>query len=591
MKKLQIRAFEKYYFNISETDFQNVYNIIRYLKGQEELVTANQPWAAHINYINSNIDSLYFEKCKSFFDLSKAMFEIGCIDLSKHAPTMLLTDVLANSGVPHVEQILSQLGPQIKGIVAGDVLEIDSAYRKHSNETANDGGYGIKLLLKSEVSEFLEEFDEDVISDINLAFLNSKEENLQSFDIPKWCRDLTEKWKDTFVEDDVAAENYANILSKIYPLALLASTPGSSDITPFDTLATVYNETLDQEIKFSYASIIEASKNPGWLKTLINKNNLFNTLASFPSESYSSADLKPGIPNSKPEKLLTEANSDTNSFTAKELGRIKAVRDSVEFDNEVIKRLNTIENIARTTLESVGQSSLSRQEGKTSVASNSGHYAYAFDDASVYIEPSKSDNKSYNDGSDNSPVNSKSVRETRKADKEMEEQGFFGKVIDTAKEDGKDALLRVTVKQTIKTVKAPLVEAFASRAGGTNKREKNKNMKIAADFLDSELGEAFICQVIAAALVHMPIGGNEEIRDVLAKEFRVQGYTELGSMVVDYLMDPIRDSLSALTSALKEGDLAPAIAAAKEVSAVEVPPPAKEVKPMSTKKVKQSVNA
>jgi hypothetical protein len=569
MKKSQIRDFENYYFNTSESDFQNVYNIIRYLKGQEELVAVNQPWIEHINYINSNIDPLFFEKCKSFFDLSKAMFEIGCIDLSKHPSSSFVIDVFVESKIPFVEEVLEQLGSQLQGITVGDILELDSAYKKHSNETANDGGYGIKILLKSEVLNLLEEFDEDVISDINQAFISNEEWGLKSFDVPKWCSELAEKWKDTFVEDDADAENCANILSKIYPIALLANTPKSSDITPYDNFATIYNEVLDEEVKFSYASMVQASKDPDQLKALINRNILFDAL------SESSASLKPGIPEPEGESASLKPG-----IPEPEGESADRVLWAAEFNSEVIKRLNKIENIAKETLKSTN--------GGPHRRNNTGY---------AYKEPSRPANPSsasfYKDGSNNSPIDSRKIRETRKAEMKMEEeQGFISKVLDVAKEDGKEALLRVTVRQTIKTVKAPLVEAFASRAGGTTKREKNKNMKAAADFLDSEFGEAFICHMISAALIHMPVGGNEEIREAFAKEFRVQGYTEVGNMVVNYLMDPIRDSLSALTSALKENEsLAPAIAAAKEVSTVEVPPAIKEAKVASAKKIKQSVNA
>src|SRR5690606_24533629 len=101
-------------------------------------------------------------------------------------------------------------------------------------------------------------------------------------------------------------------------------------------------------------------------------------------------------------------------------------------------------------------------------------------------------------------------------------------------------------------------------------------MKLAAGFFDSELGEAFRCQVISAGLIHIPIASeNQEMKDALAKEFRIQGFTELGSMVVDYLADPLRESLAGLTSALKESNVleaaasaAPAVAAKEELKEI-----------------------
>src|SRR5690606_3897246 len=148
---------------------------------------------------------------KSFFDLYKAMFEIGCLDIKDYTSDTLLKDVISNSGILNATQILEKLGPQIESIKISDIVVLDAAYRKHSNETLNDGGYGIKIILNSEVESFLEEFDEEVVDDIYNAFMSNANQNYSSFDIPQWCLDLTEQWKDSWIEDPSQAENYAEI--------------------------------------------------------------------------------------------------------------------------------------------------------------------------------------------------------------------------------------------------------------------------------------------------------------------------------------------------------------------------------------------
>src|SRR5690606_37490044 len=191
----------------------------------------------------------------------------------------------------------------------------------------------------------------------------------------------------------------------------------------------VYSEAEDDEVTFSYREIAAYASNPSKLKEMINNGKLFSSIVEKNEKSSS--------------KLAQAKISPPEESSAKPLAKPFA-------EPEIIERLKTIEKISTEALDVAKAKSRNVETG----------FAYA--------EANNKPTPSYEDGSDNSPINKEEVRETGKA-KDMED-GFISSTLDTIKEDGKEAAYRIAVKQTIKTVKAPLIAAFASRAGGSNKR-------------------------------------------------------------------------------------------------------------------------
>lgn len=118
--------------------------------------------------------------------------------------------------------------------------------------------------------------------------------------------------------------------------------------------------------------------------------------------------------------------------------------------------------------------------------------------------------------------------------KQVKREAARSKGKNSTKIELKESSIRIIVKQILKTIKKSLDKQEASAI---------------VEFLNSPVGEGVLCNLISIALTQTPINGKAELRGILAKEFRVQGYAEMGGIVADYLAEPLRDALKKITSA------------------------------------------
>lgn len=102
--------------------------------------------------------------------------------------------------------------------------------------------------------------------------------------------------------------------------------------------------------------------------------------------------------------------------------------------------------------------------------------------------------------------------------------------------DAIDAGWRLAGKQFLKMTREPLV-AFLGRQFGD---EPGMMEKIAA-FLDTDLGKALLASTLSMALsmVPEPVDGSEYAKR-MARELRVSAMTDVGDVVAELLMGPLR---------------------------------------------------
>lgn len=100
--------------------------------------------------------------------------------------------------------------------------------------------------------------------------------------------------------------------------------------------------------------------------------------------------------------------------------------------------------------------------------------------------------------------------------------------------DANDAAWRLAGKQFLKLTRDPLV-AFLSRQLGDTPGIRQQ----VAAFLETDLGEALLAAMLSMGLSALP----EQTGDVpkrLARELRVHAMTDVGDVVADLLMGPLR---------------------------------------------------
>jgi hypothetical protein len=116
-------------------------------------------------------------------------------------------------------------------------------------------------------------------------------------------------------------------------------------------------------------------------------------------------------------------------------------------------------------------------------------------------------------------------------------------VTEMIKADSVDAGYRIASKQSTKAVKHAITNVMR------NKGSKKSHVNAMADFLGSELGEAFISSGLGFALNFMPGMSDPRIQR-LAKEFRVEGMASAGNLVADaatqYLLPAITETLASI---------------------------------------------
>lgn len=109
----------------------------------------------------------------------------------------------------------------------------------------------------------------------------------------------------------------------------------------------------------------------------------------------------------------------------------------------------------------------------------------------------------------------------------------------TLEGDAKDAGFRLAGKQFVKLTREPLVAFLAGQLGPDDPSMRAKIGR----FLDTELGEALVATLLSLGLSMLP-EQTGEIPKRLARELRVQAMTDVGDVVADLLMAPLRDVIS-----------------------------------------------
>lgn len=117
-----------------------------------------------------------------------------------------------------------------------------------------------------------------------------------------------------------------------------------------------------------------------------------------------------------------------------------------------------------------------------------------------------------------------------------------GKLLETLKDDGKDAAYRIGVRTMSRAVQGAIIKMLQSQG------YKKSQVKAIQEFLATEAGEAAIKTCIGYALIYIP-GIKEDPRaQRMSKEFRVDGIAQAGNLVMEHLWPILMNVLMALPS-------------------------------------------
>jgi hypothetical protein len=109
----------------------------------------------------------------------------------------------------------------------------------------------------------------------------------------------------------------------------------------------------------------------------------------------------------------------------------------------------------------------------------------------------------------------------------------------TLQSDATEAAWRTAGNQLVKLTREPLVGLLSRHLGPDDESMRKK----IADFLATEVGTALLTSVLSVGLSAMPATGNEAPQR-LARELRVKAMTDMGDVVADVLMGPLRQVMS-----------------------------------------------
>lgn len=112
-------------------------------------------------------------------------------------------------------------------------------------------------------------------------------------------------------------------------------------------------------------------------------------------------------------------------------------------------------------------------------------------------------------------------------------------IMKTLQNDAVDAAWRTAASQFVKLTREPLVAVLSRHLGPDDESMRKK----IADFLATEVGTALLTSVLSVGLSAMPATGNEAPQR-LARELRVKAMTDMGDVVADVLMGPLRQVMS-----------------------------------------------
>jgi hypothetical protein len=116
---------------------------------------------------------------------------------------------------------------------------------------------------------------------------------------------------------------------------------------------------------------------------------------------------------------------------------------------------------------------------------------------------------------------------------------FPKEALKTLEIDAKDAAFRLAGRQFVKLTREPLVALLAGHLG---QDDPSMRAKVGA-FLDTELGEALVATLLSLGLSMIPETAGE-IPQRLARELRVKAMTDVGDVVADLLMSPLRQVIT-----------------------------------------------
>lgn len=112
-------------------------------------------------------------------------------------------------------------------------------------------------------------------------------------------------------------------------------------------------------------------------------------------------------------------------------------------------------------------------------------------------------------------------------------------IMKTLQSDAVDAAWRTAASQFVKLTREPLVAVLSRHLGPEDESLRKK----IADFLNTEVGTALLTSVLSVGLSSMPgTVGEAPVR--LARELRVKAMTDMGDVVADVLMGPLRQVMA-----------------------------------------------
>jgi hypothetical protein len=102
--------------------------------------------------------------------------------------------------------------------------------------------------------------------------------------------------------------------------------------------------------------------------------------------------------------------------------------------------------------------------------------------------------------------------------------------------DAKASAYRLAGRQFVKMTREPLVTFLAKNLGPDDPSMRGR----IASFLDTELGEAIVSAMLSMGLSMMPKTAGD-VPSALAQELRIKAMTDVGDVLADLLMGPLRE--------------------------------------------------
>ena len=112
-------------------------------------------------------------------------------------------------------------------------------------------------------------------------------------------------------------------------------------------------------------------------------------------------------------------------------------------------------------------------------------------------------------------------------------------LVKTLQTDAMDAAWRTAATQFVKLTREPLVAVLQRHLGP---EDESMRAKIAA-FFDTEVGAALLSSLLSLGLAAMP-GAAGEVPQRLSRELRVRAMANMGDLVADVLMGPLRQVMA-----------------------------------------------